>query len=93
MHTYTHANTHTHIYTINLSLFGYHVLSSYYILLYLTPSRIKQLDLDYLVSYSNLEEIWINGLSMEKIYENKIDNKTIIEGKEVSGIYIYKFVK
>lgn len=69
------------------------LISNDYILLYLTPSRIKQLDLDYLVSYSNLEEIWINGLSMEKIYENKIDNKTIIEGKEVSGIYIYKFVK
>ena len=59
------------------------------IVLYLNKEKLKDLNIHYIVSYKNNLE---NYLSVKKIYEKKAKEKTVIEGENVEGIYIYEFV-
>ena len=68
------------------------LLSNDRIKLYITPTKLKDLNVNYIVSYKNLEDIWLNGLSIKKIYAKEIKEETIIDGESVLGIYIYEFV-
>ena len=57
--------------------------------IYLSKDTIKDLDVQYIVSYKDDLD---TNLNMKKIYEKKAKEETIIEGQKVSGIYIYEFV-
>lgn len=57
---------------------------------YLTPNKLQELNVHYIVSYkNNLEEKVAN---LKKIYSNEISEVVNIDNKNVSGIYIYNFV-
>lgn len=61
--------------------------------LYLTTAKIRELNVNYIVSYKDLEEVWKNGISIKKIYAKKNTRDYInIEGQEVSGLYVYEIV-
>lgn len=66
--------------------------SNDHINLYITPNKLKELNVKYIVSYKDLEEIWKDGMSIKKIYSKKTEESTMIDGEEVYGIYIYEFV-
>lgn len=68
------------------------LVSNDHINLYLTPSKLKELNVKYIVSYKDLEEVWKDGMSIQKIYSKKAQENTEIEGEKVEGIYIYEFV-
>ena len=59
------------------------------VVLNLNKEKLKELNVHYIVSYKdNLEQ----ELNLKKIYSKKANEKTIIEGQAVEGIYIYEFV-
>lgn len=66
--------------------------SNDHINLYLTPSKLNELNIHYIVSYKDLEDVWKDGMSIQKIYSKKPAEETYIEGEKVEGIYIYEFV-
>lgn len=68
------------------------LVSNDLIKLYLTPNKLKELGVAYIVTYKNLEEVWKNGMSIEKIYSKNAEEDTKIFGEKVEGIYIYQFV-
>lgn len=57
--------------------------------LYLTPEKLKELNVHYIVSYQDsLEDLG----NFSKIYSKQIEEKTTIDGEKVFGIFIYEFV-
>ena len=61
-----------------------------FIEVYLTPNKLQELNVHYIVSYKNNLEEKVENL--KKIYSNEISEVVNIDNKNVSGIYIYNFV-
>lgn len=65
-------------------------ISDDHIELYLTTGKLEELNVKYIVSYNdNL----LPEANLNKIYMKNNDENINIEGENVSGIYIYQFVK
>ncbi len=63
------------------------------ITLQITPSKLKELNVKYILTYNNENEVLQKGVKVEKIYEHEVSKKLEVEGIEEDGIYIYKMIE
>lgn len=68
-------------------------LSKDTIVLHINFEKIKELGIDYIITYKNIETFESKGLELEKIYEKKSEKIVTINDEEVDSVYIYKVKK
>ena len=63
--------------------------------IHLTPDKIKDLNIKYIISYNDKDFFEKNGLNVESIYENKTKEPAFISelDKECDSIFIYKVLE
>lgn len=60
------------------------------IVLHTTAEKIKELGVEYIITYSDKAVFENDGLELETIYEKVKENYTSINGENINSIYIYK---
>jgi len=66
------------------------LMSNDLIEIYVSAEKLIELGVKYIVSYNKAEYLESKGIELKTIYENELSEERMIDGKIVTGIYIYE---